>query len=154
MKKMAMKWRIIVPIAAILLIGISLMAVVVAMRFAQVVTDTSKQALEAQGGRFGNSVKADLETSFGAVKSLSSIMANAAGTPAADRDAYISMMRQIQQENNKIFAIWSIFEPNTFDGKDSEYAGRQPDHDATGRFVPYLFDIDGTPGLEALTGYD
>ncbi|RZJ85063.1 MAG: HAMP domain-containing protein, partial [Massilia sp.] len=29
------------------------------------------------------------------------------------------------------------FEPDAFDGKDAEYAGKSPEYDATGRFMPY-----------------
>ncbi len=154
MKKMTMKWRIILPIVAVLCIGISLMAIAAAMRFANVVTETSKATLNAESGRSGNGVKADLEISFGAVRALASIMGSTAGTPEAKRDAFIGMMRQMRRENDRVFAIWSAFEPDQFDGKDAEFINHTPEHDATGRFVPYVFEEDGQYLAEALIGYE
>jgi methyl-accepting chemotaxis protein len=31
-----------------------------------------------------------------------------------------------------------LWEPNALDGRDAEFAGRKPEYDATGRYMPYF----------------
>jgi methyl-accepting chemotaxis protein len=39
-----------------------------------------------------------------------------------------------------------VWEPNALDGKDAEYAGKAPEYDASGRFMPY-FARNGSGGV-------
>lgn len=54
---------------------------------------------------------------------------------------------------DNIIGIWTCWEPNAFDGRDSEYAGTEY-NDSTGRFIPYVYKDGNSYGIEALTGYD
>ena len=53
--------------------------------------------------------------------------------------------------NKRFVGVTIAFEPNGYDGKDAEFAGQAPHHDAAGRYVPYYFNkADGTVGIEPL----
>ena len=70
-----------------------------------------------------------------------------------DRQEAITMMTSILKENPWIVGIWTAWQPNAFDGRDSEFVGR-PGHDATGRMVPFIFSTPGGTTLEPLVDYD
>lgn len=59
------------------------------------------------------------------------------GQGEKSREDVIRMIEEAMKTNDKVFGMSVCFEPNAFDGKDSEYIN-QPYHDATGRFIPYV----------------
>lgn len=64
------------------------------------------------------------------------------------------ILREVLEDNPDVFAIYTGWEPDAFDGQDSEYAGT-PGHDATGRFIPYWHrHNDGSIHLSPLESYD
>lgn len=69
------------------------------------------------------------------------------------RDEVIAMMKTQFLANPTIFGLNTGWEPNAFDGKDNEFAGKVPS-DASGRFVPYMTRKDGDVLMEALIDYD
>ncbi|HEY1107789.1 MAG TPA: cache domain-containing protein, partial [Opitutaceae bacterium] len=56
--------------------------------------------------------------------------------PKGDRALIDTILRRVLEENPEFLGVWTIWEPDAFDGKDAAFA-RQPGHDATGRFIPY-----------------
>ena len=155
MSKFSLKWRILLPIATVLFIGILLMIALIARQFMSTTLDMTKATLESEAYRNANAIKADMDASFGGVTALSGILASAAGTSFANRPEFIGMMETINRDTSGFFGIWTAFEPNAFDGKDAEYAAAQAaGTDATGRFVPYVYLQDGKSAVDALVDYE
>ena len=154
MKSLSLKWRVILPIGAILVIGIAAMVGFISDRFDKVATDLVEKNLGALSYQHGNEIKADMEMSFGMVQSMAAVLGNAAGTSRADRDYYVSIFEQILTGSDRVFGMWTVFEPNAFDGRDAEFVNQAPLHDATGRYIPYLFELNGRKGRAALADYD
>ena len=154
MSKVSLKWRIIIPIALVILIGVGIMGTLISLRFADTTTDNIKNYLEAESYRYGNAIKADMEASFSGIKALSAVLANAAGTPEADRSDYLSIIQEINVTNKGFFGLWAVFEPNMWDGKDAEYVGKSLGDPANGRYTPNVFMMNGKPIIEWLTDYD
>jgi methyl-accepting chemotaxis protein/methyl-accepting chemotaxis protein-1 (serine sensor receptor) len=73
------------------------------------------------------------------------------GTP--DRAAVNGLLKNLLEANPDILATWTAWEPNAFDGKDQEFAGKEG-HDASGRFVPYWFRAGSDIQLTPLMDYD
>ncbi len=154
MGKMSLKWRIILPIGIVLIIGIVAMVVIIAMRFSSSMTATLDEGLTATAYQHANDIKADMELTLGSVLSLAPIFGTDAGTENAKRDYYVQVLKQVVASSDRIFAAWTVFEANQFDGKDAEYANVPPMHDASGRFVPYVFNLNGKDMVEPLAAYD
>jgi len=110
--------------------------------------------LENMACRYANQTKAELEFSFGGIKALAAFLSNDAGTPAADRERYVERISRLVSDNPNLVAAWACFEPDAFDGRDAQYAGRAPLHDETGRFVPYLACVNNKIITEPLVDYD
>ncbi len=85
----------------------------------------------------------DLETRIYAILSSSS----------KNREDIIKILKETMTSNDSIFGACVCFEPNAFDGRDSEYANKEY-HDATGRLIPYV--SRGANGFDttALVDYD
>lgn len=70
------------------------------------------------------------------------------------RDEINAMLRKVLVENPSFLGVYTLWEPNEFDGLDSQYI-RAVAHDETGRFIPYwVRDPNGIIHTEALTQYE
>ncbi len=154
MKSMALKWRIILPVAVVLIVGITAIIIVIARNYSETATNLTIDNLDSLAHRYANGIKADMEMSFGSVSALAASLESVAGTDRADREQMIEMIANINSANDRMFAIWAIFEPNAFDNRDEEYKNQGPAHDATGRYIPYVYDLNGKTGIEPSAGYD
>ncbi len=154
MGKLALKWRIILPVGIVLFLGIAALVTIIAISYSRSMHRAVNSNIEAVSYRYANRIKANLELSLGGVKSLAAVLANAAGTHRADRDYYVDLIGQITRENQSLFGCWTIFEPNAFDGKDKLLAGSSPSTDQTGRYLPYVYYEGNTRKCEPLVGYD
>ncbi|MBN2329164.1 MAG: hypothetical protein JXR73_18640 [Candidatus Omnitrophica bacterium] len=71
-----------------------------------------------------------------------------------DRATVNGMLKTLLEKNPDFFGVYTLWEPNAFDGKDLDFAN-SPGHDATGRFIPYWSrDAQGKTIVEPLTGYE
>jgi len=70
-----------------------------------------------------------------------------------DRTLYNSMLRRVLAANTNFLAIWTCWEPDALDSKDSEFKGK-PNHDGTGRFIPVLWHDKENLQLGKLVGYE
>lgn len=70
------------------------------------------------------------------------------------RDYFNTLMREFLLENNQIYGIWAVYEPNKFDGMDAYYAGKRSDTDASGRYITYVHRNGERYEVTAVTGYD
>ncbi len=72
---------------------------------------------------------------------------------SADREEVNNILKNVMVENPGLTGVYVGYEPNAFDGKDSEYVNTEG-HDETGRFVPYWNTIQGSATVEPLVFYD
>lgn len=74
-----------------------------------------------------------MQASIAAAKSFTSV---ADGTNPMTREQANAQMRKFVELTPEILGTYTVWEPNGFDGKDSEYENKLG-HDNTGRFIPY-----------------
>lgn len=71
-----------------------------------------------------------------------------------NRPMVVEMMKGLLQAHPHYVGVSSGWEPNAFDGRDSEFANTAY-HDESGRFLPYWYrDSAGKPKVEALVDYE
>ncbi len=70
----------------------------------------------------------------------------------ADRDALNAMLRSALAAERDVLATYTLWEPNTLDGRDAEFVDTSG-HDTTGRFIPYWNRGGGDIILEPLVNY-
>ncbi len=90
---------------------------------------------------------------FQSAKDLETRIYSILSSSSKNREDVIKMLEDTMKSNDSIFGACVCFEPNAFDGRDSEYVNTKY-HDATGRVIPYV--SRGTNGLDitALVDYD
>jgi methyl-accepting chemotaxis protein len=94
----------------------------------------------------------DLAISGRAVLEAEKENAKLRGVPP-DRGSVIVTFRRLLANHPWALANWTAWEPDKFDGQDAAHANA-PDHDPTGRLVPYIYRDGGQISSEPLVDYD
>lgn len=98
-------------------------------------------------------VKGELEVPLDAARTLAHTFAGMKQAGSVDRATHLQILRAVLEKSPSFLAAWVAYEPNAFDGRDADFAGKEG-HDATGRFVPYLSRSNDKINLEPLADYD
>jgi len=117
--------------------------------------------MESLSREYANKADAMLEIPLDTAKALAQAMAIYQSIPEASRRlALLAMLKPIVQSDRHFFGIWTLWEPEALEGRDSDYAGRTDlGSDTRGRFTPYFVRHDGgiifeVPEAEAAYGAD
>ncbi len=103
-------------------------------------------------------VRAEIETAFDTARTLAQVLAstrsNSENSTSLTREQVNAMLQQVLVDNHQFVGVWTLWEPDAFDGQDARYANTGG-HDQTGRFMPYWTrNEQGQIGVESLTGYE
>lgn len=152
-----MEWKDIplrIKLVLYIVIGVSLILSVSSLIVISKVTINEEELAYKDASelakRYANYFNADMKSNMAIARSIASSMA-ADATP--DRNEVNLMLKQQLKDNPHLVGAYVGFEPNAFDGKDSEYANTYG-HDSTGRFVPYWYRRGNNIYLEPLVNYD
>ncbi|MCL2721933.1 MAG: methyl-accepting chemotaxis protein [Treponema sp.] len=102
----------------------------------------------------GLQVEMYLEPYWDTVKTASSFLELYQDIGIAYRRSFINKTLQVMLEDNpRMLAAWTCWEPNTLEGSDIEYAGTEGSY-ANGRFAPYWFRSGNNINLDLLVDFD
>ncbi len=138
----------------IVLIGIGLIGFFVLQR---IYTNSSSQAMvlasEISNENAGQIAK-DFEVVKATEQGLHNIILQARNTGSMDRKEIVDLLRStLKNSPDIILAVYTLWEPDAFDGKDSQYVNGEG-HDQTGRFIPYIVRSGDKIILQPLTDYE
>jgi methyl-accepting chemotaxis protein len=94
-----------------------------------------------------------LKNAFQMVEGLRTSVEALRAKGLADRDVAMAVMSKALEAYPGAIGVSTGWEPGAFDGKDADFVGK-PAHDATGRFVPYIFRSGGVIKTDVLVDYD
>ncbi|MBD2870946.1 bifunctional diguanylate cyclase/phosphodiesterase [Paenibacillus arenilitoris] len=71
-----------------------------------------------------------------------------------DRELVADMLRQSLREHPELLGVYTLWEPDAFDGNDAANRNKTAYDDGTGRFIPYAVHEDGEIRMYPLTDYE
>jgi len=71
---------------------------------------------------------------------------------AIPRETYTELFKEIVRNTPALFGMYTAWEPDAFDGKDEEHKNT-PDHDHTGRYVPWVAKAGGKVYVQPCSAY-
>lgn len=106
------------------------------------------------GRNYVAEMKKSMETAMTEARVIAHFSANnVASGKSLTRKQTNTLLGEILLNNPEILGVSLCWEPNAFDGKDVQFANK-PEHDATGRYIPYVTRRDNGYVVEALIDYD
>ena len=158
MKRMSIKTSILIPSLVALIVGIAVIIAIVGVTSSNIAIDLTDRLMNttvnSKVAEFHSIV--DVMYPLGAVtaKMVSEFMDGEYLDAVEDRRGHvIDLLKDALESNEDIFGTWTCWEPNEFDGMDSQFADTLF-YDKTGRFVPYVYKSGNTSDVEALVDYD
>jgi methyl-accepting chemotaxis protein len=106
----------------------------------------------SRSAEFANEARAILEVALDAARTLAHVLEAMVEEGDTNRAQVNRILARELRSNADFVGVWTCWEPDAFDGRDREFAGKEG-HDATGRFVPYWYRKNGSAALEPLLGY-
>lgn len=146
-KKITVPITILVTAALIFIVSIQMVISIIDS------VSISKNYTDELTNNCANQINAMMESKLKMSDDLANTIATAAESRTMTRDDAVMLISNALISDSSIVGIGIGFEPGAFDGADSLNIG-QPHSDASGRFVPYVFNEEGKTGLAVLEGYD
>ena len=136
-RNLRMMFKILLPVGLMLVVALSLLAWQIQSKSSSIIESIARRELAAIAGERGNAVKSLFEVALDEAQALADALALPLkeGRPVP-REQVIQMLMGVEQGRDSFMAAGSAWEPDAFDGRDAEYAGK-PGHDKAGRFLPY-----------------
>ncbi|NDV22519.1 methyl-accepting chemotaxis protein [Desulfovibrio sp. JC022] len=153
-KNLKMLYKILLPVAALLLIALVSIEVVATYKSSDAIEDVAERELYGLAGTYGEKVLAYVAKAQNQAEGFAEAFAGMkADDKSMGRDGVISMLKGFVSANPEFVGACVGWEPDAFDGRDAEFAGT-PNHDESGRFVPYIYRDGGSIKVDPLVGYD
>jgi methyl-accepting chemotaxis protein len=115
-----------------------------------------KGELEAKnaGVQYATDLKNRMSDMNATLKSLAELLEHSRADRSYSREETVELLRNMLESRDDVFAMYTLWEPDAFDGNDAANRGKAAYDDATGRFVPYL--VKGANGIvtEPLVDYE
>ncbi len=139
-------------------IAIAVPLLVTSRSLSQANTDQALVLLQEIAGRYSSDFKGFFERGFQLNQNLRATLSAAKNLAkqsgqAPDRKQALENLAALCQANPWAISIWMGWEPNAYDGRDSEFAN-QKGQDAAGRLVPMAALTNGAPAIDTLVDYD
>jgi methyl-accepting chemotaxis protein len=146
--------KIVATSALIAVLGVASVAALLTYKAANGLTETAKQGLVTAAHQEAEHVNAEFARAITAARALARTTLAVRAAKTADRPTFESILKTEIEPEQQWFGIWGTYEPNAFDGKDADFAGKDipTSVKSNGRYVPYVYRTD--TGLMFDKSYD
>ena len=153
MRSLSLKSKMLLSIGAVVVVGLALTLGFIAWRNDQLAREQGIAYARELSATRAQQVAGILDRTFAVPRTLArTLEGSLASDTALSRESVQLMLRRLVETTPEIFGAWTCWEPDAFDQRDADFISK-PGHDATGRFVPYLYRNENTVSLEPLRDY-
>jgi methyl-accepting chemotaxis protein len=153
LRKVSLSTKITLILGTVVLIGLIIMS---SLELSAIHKDSYNQALilaqEVSKG-YGSDISGDFEVARSTIDGVLNTLTFAKKSNSLTREDVFDLLETTLDKTPAILGIYTLWEPNAFDDKDSEYINKEG-HDGTGRLIPYLVRSNGKILLSPLVDYD
>ncbi len=151
--RISLRTKTLAIVVATVLIGFTVTISVLSEKASSMQRTAALQYSEELSHYNAELIKTNIEQTFSTARTLAQALGGLQAAGLANRDAANIMLKNVLAAHPNFLGVWTLWEPNAFDGKDSLYVN-QPGHDATGRYIPYWNIGSGTIQVEPLLDYE
>ncbi|WP_219640792.1 methyl-accepting chemotaxis protein [Cohnella sp. CFH 77786] len=88
------------------------------------------------------------------LSTLREVVLQASMNQSLTREEIVRLLTEELKDRKDLLAVYTLWEPNKFDGKDAENVKKHDYDNETGRFLPYVVRMDNNIHYEPLADYD
>ena len=151
--KMNLTAKMMVLIGSVTAIALAATIIISYILSSNMALEEGFDKVEEMAYRYSNEVKAEIEFPLDTARTLAQTFEAMRANSIPDRNVMNSILRNVLEKEESFNGVWTLWEPNALDGKDSEYAGK-PGYDETGRFLPLWNRDTGSIQQVAIVDYE
>ncbi|MDR0854391.1 MAG: methyl-accepting chemotaxis protein [Clostridiales Family XIII bacterium] len=152
MKNQSIRNSILFPVISVLIVGILAMVLILNYQTSRITADLSEHIVTEAAARYASDFQSIGNENYGSIAAIAPIIEGLSDLENAREEA-VAQFKDVLAVSKSMLAIWCVYEPDAFDGKDAQFANTLY-HDSSGRFVPYVVNTPDGIDVEALVGYD
>lgn len=115
--------------------------------------EDARQLAQSRASESAYQMQMELDYAMDTARTVASNLQTMVANHKGDRDLANEMLKQLLEQNDTFLGVWTIWEPNAFDGQDAYFANSKG-HDASGRFLPYWARSNNGVTLAPLEDYE
>ena len=152
LQSLSLTAKICATATTLVVLSLASTSAVIAVRASDAAKESSMGQAHTSAREASSTVQAYLGANLGAVANLAASMSATKSADIAPSRPQVGAMTQATLLGSPDFIGTAVtFEPDALDGKDAEYAGKGPEYDASGRYMPYFTrNADGTVHVEPI----
>ncbi|MDR2614652.1 MAG: hypothetical protein LBC91_04950, partial [Candidatus Accumulibacter sp.] len=153
-KNPSLKTRIFSLVTMVVVVSFLAVTWVVTQRTVEMAKDGAFSLAYETADKYRHEIKAELQGARITAETLSTVFETLKDHEVTDRAVMNDILKNALARKEYITAFCVAYEPDALDGKDSQFAGKPPEYDATGRYAPYWNKLGGNIAVEPLTDID
>ncbi|MCS5500579.1 methyl-accepting chemotaxis protein [Lysinibacillus sp. A4] len=115
--------------------------------------EDARQLAQSRASESAYQMQMELDYAMDTARTVASNLQTMVANHKGDRDLANEMLKQLLEQNDTFLGVWTIWEPNAFDGQDAHFANLKG-HDTSGRFLPYWARSNKGVTLAPLEDYE
>ncbi|KAB2953448.1 methyl-accepting chemotaxis protein [Heliorestis acidaminivorans] len=151
--RLNIKDRLLLFIVSTLVVVLTIAILSGAFMTRQIVQELSDNEVLLLAQEQAAEAKNFLDKPMAEARALAEAMAVLQQKGQTDRETAHQIMRNLVEKNEEYLGVWTLWEPNAFDGNDQAYINA-PGHDETGRFIPYWVKSGNRIVLQPCDNYE
>jgi methyl-accepting chemotaxis protein len=142
--------RICATATALVILSLAATATVIGVNSSRAARDAAMRQARTSAHEAAYALESRLGASLAAVGNLAGAMAASRGADIAlSRPQVSALVKATLLGSDDLVGAAVLWEPDALDGRDADFAGKAPEYDATGRYMPYFSrGADGTISVE------
>jgi methyl-accepting chemotaxis protein len=146
--------RMLISIGLAVFLGLGVLTTVVTVQAMRAAKADALVLSHKQAETIGLQMINRLDGAMDSARTLAQALEGLVAAGQTSRTTTNLMLRGVLEASPDYVGVWTLWEPNAFDGRDAEYVGK-PGHDKTGRYMPYWSrGANGLNAEEPLTDYE
>ncbi len=141
-KKLSLRMQLMLVVSGVVLAGFAITLGLLASRMSTLQQTNTVNYVNEMADKYSRQAAARIDHAIDIAQTMAHTYQAMLNTGTPDREMAKAMIRDVIDDNPDFLTVWTIWEPDAFDGRDAEYANTYA-HDATGRFVPYVIKKEG-----------
>ncbi len=132
---MKLQTRLLLFILTIVILAFAAVVLLNALKSKDAAIRSAEEIAQSNARQHAKEVEAKLDRAMQAAATLADTLAGMKQSNTVSRTAGDEILKQILERNREYLTVWSLWEPNAFDGQDALHANPQK-ADKTGAYMP------------------
>jgi methyl-accepting chemotaxis protein len=145
--------KLLFALCSVITVALGILILVVSQQSSRVAEAQAQQIATEMAERYAGRINAQLDSAILPMRTLAQTFATQKEAGVTDRGNTVAILKRVLDESPGLLGIWTVWEPNAFDGLDAKFANT-PGTDGSGRFIPYWNRASGRVELEPVTDYE